>query len=678
MGRAMELIGLRGEVPEAWPPAAQQHLSWDGQVYRKCSGCGAEFREIQELVGETSIGSACGTCHATARTFVLHLLRAEYRCGECDHTFTISSSGFEMPRCPRCRSRDLRAQQQEIAPPFPGEFTQELIGSHHWGRSAQDDAQLIMSELRGVSISYEFPRHLLVLTRFCRRLRLFGGYGTDADRDTIQNIEANLLRDYYRRTGELPAAVEALRLFEEGAATSDPRRRALEEHNVAMAVYSMLAREGEREVILATGRPSIRAEAVSAASRALAFFEERPDEESRTQAARIHHIAGDLLRVGESTEAEQRQSLEHLDAALKIRGIPSELRANIKTSRKATVALLPRGEERTLGGKVSKFLRNAVGRRAVGAGTAGAAGAADAGVGAGTPSAPRTPSRAADRAEKAGTQEPASVPFRNPGNIGVEIVPLEGDPEQIAEGLIRSSLPKSFLDEIDIASSEGQGRLLACLMLRRHQASLEKDEILRFVERNRTALEGGALDLVRMFINIATLTDGGAEMTTFFEYFTTQVQAALANRPQDIDIKSDRLLWLVYAAAQQLSGGRLTYAAARDLLAKPEHRERISPLSLRFMLVDYAESIGGTSEAPTEFVMLVNECALMSENVKAVVASVALLGKISTPADVQALIDLLQRSRTFLLAHQEPVEEADAAIARYQGRFAKSVSDDDF
>jgi hypothetical protein len=116
-------------------------------------------------------------------------------------------------------------------------------------------------------------RVITVLTRFCRRLRLWGGYANHRDRAIVRNIEANLLRDLFRISDALQAGVMALELFEEAIAdTANPNERALEQHNSAMAIYSMLARNSEREVILATGRPDIRRQAIANADKAKGFF----------------------------------------------------------------------------------------------------------------------------------------------------------------------------------------------------------------------------------------------------------------------------------------------------------------------------------------------------------------------------------------------------------------------
>ncbi len=51
--------------------------------------------------------------------------------------------------------------------------------------------------------------------------------------------------------------------------------------------------------------------------------------------------------------------------------------------------------------------------------------------------------------------------------------------------------------KVDVSAEDGLPRLLACLMLRKGQAAIEKDEIVGFVDRNRIAIESGALGMER-------------------------------------------------------------------------------------------------------------------------------------------------------------------------------------
>ena len=263
-------------------------------------------------------------------------------------------------------------------------------------------------------------------------------------------------------------------------------------------------------------------------------------------------------------------------------------------------------------------------------------------------------------------------------NLGYTTVSLDGDPEKIAEDLIRDSLPKTQLDQIDISDQAGLARLFACLLLRKNQASLEKDELLRFVARNRGPLKSGALDLLRMISEAGTHVEGGEGLSRFIEYFSTAVTAALEGRPQAINIKSDRLLWLLYALGHQLSSGKIDYRGAVVILNKPEHRGRISQLSLIFMLKDFGESLDTPSQAPVEYVLLILECALISGDVASAVATSAILGRLPAPRDPASFIDVMERARKLLASAGRNTGEVDESLNRYKGRFRRTVGEDEF
>jgi len=57
-------------------------------------------------------------------------------------------------------------------------------------------------EIRATNVYSDFPLHLLMATKFWRRLRLYGGYEGRTERALALNIEGNLFREYYRRTKE--------------------------------------------------------------------------------------------------------------------------------------------------------------------------------------------------------------------------------------------------------------------------------------------------------------------------------------------------------------------------------------------------------------------------------------------------------------------------------------------
>ena len=196
--------------------------------------------------------------------------------------------------------------------------------------------------------------HVLCAELFCRTLCACGGYGNHVNFYWLVEFQGQLLRDYFRTTGDLAAALEGLRM-DELAVTGAPddANRAMIEHNCAIAINSMLARYPEAVVAAAAGRPQIREEGIAAAQRALTVYEKElaaetpgPDEKSdpanfltsRQQVGRTHHLIGDLLRVG-AEQSRLPQAIEQFEEALKCE-LPPKLAVGIRQSRGEAIAAL--------------------------------------------------------------------------------------------------------------------------------------------------------------------------------------------------------------------------------------------------------------------------------------------------------------------------------------------------
>src|SRR5437868_5498599 len=55
----------------------------------------------------------------------------------------------------------------------------------------------------------------------------------------------------------------------------------------------------------------------------------------------------------------------------------------------------------------------------------------------------------------------AILPKGDQGGSGYELIPLDGTPEEVADALISSSLPRVFFNQIDLSTQIGMGQLLA-------------------------------------------------------------------------------------------------------------------------------------------------------------------------------------------------------------------------
>jgi hypothetical protein len=255
---------------------------------------------------------------------------------------------------------------------------------------------------------------------------------------------------------------------------------------------------------------------------------------------------------------------------------------------------------------------------------------------------------------------------------------MSDDPEELARNLLADSLPKTFLDEIDISSEQGLSRLLACLILRQQQASLEKDELIRFVERNRKALNSGAYKLLKAMEAAGAGVAGGENLKLYLHYFNENIGHLLNGHPESVDVKSDRLLWLLWALANFLENSKITYQKALSILAKREYKERISPLSLQFMYKDYGDTIGSENQMGSEFPMLILECALLSQNISMVRVGALILSQLPAPSDSKAWLDLAQRTHRFLSERGQADQQTIKFLRNAEKRSGHRIGEDDF
>ncbi len=266
------------------------------------------------------------------------------------------------------------------------------------------------------------------------------------------------------------------------------------------------------------------------------------------------------------------------------------------------------------------------------------------------------------------------------------IVPISGDPEAMAKMLIQDSLPRKFLDEVDISNDQGVEELLGRLMQRQYQASLEKDEIIRFTKRNERPLKDGVLKQIADTSHFLAFKqfeeeEGGKNPLAFFkfiDYFLTQVQRALAGNPDEIDVKSDRLLWLIHALGLSVSDSYISYAEGLRILNKQEHRERISHSSIVFFIRVFLDNIEAPEQPTTEYLMFVIECALIAGNRGGVATGLLFLGHLNPPKEIDSWLDLLNRANGFLEESGGVPSESKAFIQRAFSRFRREVDEDDF
>jgi hypothetical protein len=274
-----------------------------------------------------------------------------------------------------------------------------------------------------------------------------------------------------------------------------------------------------------------------------------------------------------------------------------------------------------------------------------------------------------------------NVDIGNPGKklgYAVQPISLDGDPERIAEQLLSPSLWRVPLDHIDLSTQEGQGQLIARFIASPGKASLEKDEIIRFTERNRESLPFFINDLLPKMVEFMKHEAGGENMAVLVEYFLEHVNHAYRKEYDKINVRSDRLFWLVYVLASQLHSRRISYDEALAYLRKPEHKERISPLSLQFMLHDYVESMEQPNQPPIEMLLLIGEAALLIDDTRAVHADFGVVLRVGSSDNPDHLLRFINSMEPYL-AKAKLLEDEDLHhVARVKARYETRIDPNDF
>lgn len=277
------------------------------------------------------------------------------------------------------------------------------------------------------------------------------------------------------------------------------------------------------------------------------------------------------------------------------------------------------------------------------------------------------------------SEEEYDAYFDNPDQIGYNIIKLDGNTvEGLAYELHKDALPKTYIDQVDISKEEGLAQLMSCLLLRRSQTTLEKDEIIRFVEHNRQALESGMLEPLDQLMEILKQQKEGEGISIMYNYFKDNTTKALHGQYEEMNMLSDKLLWLIYALSIKVLNKSITYQEALEKLNKEENKNRISNSAILYMTKDLTEQIGAYNEVNKEMGMLILESALIIKDpIAAKTASILVTSDDNLPVNIVSLLDLLNRCRSFLETHNQDTEK----IVKYQTklitRFKTEIDDDD-
>lgn len=137
-----------------------------------------------------------------------------------------------------------------------------------------------------------------------------------------------------------------------------------------------------------------------------------------------------------------------------------------------------------------------------------------------------------------------------------------------------------------------------------------------------------------------------------------------------MDMRSEKLFWLVYALAQQIPAGYITYDKARAKLARPEVVNLISQHQLIYMIQDYAEGLETTHEPPKTMLLMIGECALLAQLNKVLAVVCSLIVR-DPPKQRTETLDFLRRSVAHLVSRAQNVSEIKAGLERLSVRAAR-------
>lgn len=321
-------------------------LSWDWQIYLCCPECNLEHRWDPAFGApdKSASNSKCKACGHAGLWLIRHLMHLELMCQECGKWFETSALEPSDVMCKQCSSRALTAYGMNIVPLYSSTFY-EYFGSKEsrWGENIYEDCNFVVQQIKGFNILPDRAYHLLVLIRFCRRLRMFCNYPGKNDEGLIFNLEGNFFRDYLRETGVAAAGFQAINAFEKSIEkTNEPIQRALVQHNVAMAAYSLLANSESDPLVLLHGFNKLRSTGVEYANHALETFVNghgRLLPQASSQCARILYLLGDLHKTSKD-EDHLRQAIDYYNRALAKNSLDERLTTFVRASRASTISSL--------------------------------------------------------------------------------------------------------------------------------------------------------------------------------------------------------------------------------------------------------------------------------------------------------------------------------------------------
>jgi len=256
----------------------------------------------------------------------------------------------------------------------------------------------------------------------------------------------------------------------------------------------------------------------------------------------------------------------------------------------------------------------------------------------------------------------------------VRTVSLEGDPDDVAEQLI-GDVPGGRLDELRVRGDAGVAVVFKCLMMRRGFASIERDEIIGFVEHNRQCA-ATLMKALAAFAEAGSRVEDGEELSHYFGYLCEQFGYAVNGRYESLNVRSDKLFWLIYVLNGQLSSGKIKYEDIRFRLSRPDVKARISSHQLIYMLSDYSESYAKPNQPSSDMLAIIALAACIGRKPREAAASLGIGLKIGGFRAGADCLRMLEDAYGYLASQGMADQEDRTRLDNLTKRFAVRARND--
>jgi hypothetical protein len=273
-------------------------------------------------------------------------------------------------------------------------------------------------------------------------------------------------------------------------------------------------------------------------------------------------------------------------------------------------------------------------------------------------------------------REGQSTPATNPSSSGdidvgggtvVRSVSLAGDPEKRAAELV-GDVPGGRLDTYRVKTDTDLANVFKALIMRQGFASIERDEIIGFVEKNGAY----ANQLVTMLEELASAgekIEDGEKLSRYFSYLAEHIGYACRRQYDKIDVRSDKLFWLIYVLSSQLGSGMLAYDEVLTVLSRPHNRARISSHQLIYMLKDFAEAYGEPNQPSPDMLAIIAIAARPADKPTEASAALSICLKVGGLKNGPESLRILEDVYRYLVSAGAAKREDRARLDQLAGRY---------